>query len=208
MDFWKDLLVLNRTLFQNFFWIRLHINLERLPCLLRAWLCWLYHCHCSLLRGSGGVTLKSELKVLMLRWKPQDLKLICICVFVLMYFIRVFVQWEAGVDFEMGAVRVGDGSSFGNCKFAPVPVTSSPSYWTCGKFGANQMQIQNLTETRDISQKKSNSGSPLAPGLNRFSRQRRILELILILSQLLTFLLISSCTEHGSWWSQISLQNS
>ena len=83
-------------------------------------------------------------------------------VFVLMYFIRVFVQWEAGVDFEMGAVRVGDGSSFGNCKFAPVPVTSSPSYWTCGKFGANQMQIQNLTETRDISQKKSNSGSPLA----------------------------------------------
>ena len=136
------------------------------------------------------------------RWK-----LICICVFVLMYFIRVFVQWEAGVDFEMGAVRVGDGSSFGNCKFAPVPVTSSPSYWTCGKFGANQMQIQNLTETRDISQKKSNSGSPLAPGLNRYSRQRRILELILILSQLLTFLLISSCTEHGSWWSQISLQN-
>ena len=97
---------------------------------------------------------------------------------------------------------MGDGSSFGNCKFAPVPVTSSPSYWTCGKFGANQMQIQNLTETRDISQKKSNSGSPLAPGLNRFSRQRRILELILILSQLLTFLLflqISSCTEHGSW---------
>ena len=123
-----------------------------------------------------------------------------------MYFIRVFVQWEAGVDFEMGAVRVGDGSSFGNCKFAPVPVTSSPSYWTCGKFGANQMQIQNLTETRDISQKKSNSGIPLPPGLNRFSRQRRILELILILSQLLTFLLflqISSCTEHGSWWSQI-----
>ena len=115
------------------------------------------------------------------RWK-----LICICVFVLMYFIRVFVQWEAGVDFEMGAVRVGDGSSFGNCKFAPVPVTSSPSYWTCGKFGANQMQIQNLTETRDISQKKSNSGSPLppGPGLNSFSRQRRILELILILSQL------------------------
>ena len=85
VDFWKDLLVLNRTLFQNFSWIKLHINLERLPCLLRAWLCWLCHCHCSLLRGSGGVTLRSELKVLMLRWKPQDLKMeahlyLCICV--------------------------------------------------------------------------------------------------------------------------------